>query len=99
MTTPRGSPRPAAGVSNQGAPSAPRRRHVRSLLSVLVALALVNVASGQTADEKKATLAYLVKLRADNGGYRPDAKAELPTLRGTSSCLRAIKYFGGKPEK
>src|SRR5262249_26433802 len=33
------------------------------------------------------------------GAFRADAKAEQPTLRGTSASLRAIKYFGGKPEQ
>jgi prenyltransferase beta subunit len=72
---------------------------MRSLLSVFATLALVPVAVAQTADEKKATLAYLNKLQTKEGAFRPDAKADRPTLRGTSASLRAIKYFGGKPEQ
>lgn len=70
---------------------------MRLLSSVLICLSLAPLAAAQSADEKKATLAYLAKLQADNGAYRADAKATEPTLRATSSCLRAIKYFGGKP--
>jgi len=70
---------------------------MRSLLSVFAVLVLTHAAFAQSADEKKATLAYLGKLQAKEGGYRTDAKADNPTIRGTSSCLRAIKYFGGTP--
>jgi prenyltransferase beta subunit len=72
---------------------------MRSLLSVFAALAVAHAAVAQTADEKKATLAYLSKLQTREGAFRPDARAEQPTLRGTSASLRAIKYFGGKPEQ
>jgi prenyltransferase beta subunit len=70
---------------------------VRLLLPALVCLIAVPVVTAQTADEKKATVAYLQKLQTKEGGYRADAKADASTLRGTSACLRAIKYFGGKP--
>jgi prenyltransferase beta subunit len=59
-------------------------------------LALAAPAGGQTAAEKGATVAYLHKLQAKEGGFRPAAKAERPTLRGTSAALRALKYFGGE---
>src|SRR4051794_41105438 len=54
---------------------------------------------GQTADEKKATIAYLQSLQTDSGGFLParDDKAK-PTVRATSGALRALKYFGGEPK-
>jgi prenyltransferase beta subunit len=70
---------------------------VKPLLPVLACLVVVAFAPAQTADEKKATVAYLQKLQTKEGGFRPAAKAAEPTLRGTSACLRALKYFGGKP--
>src|SRR4051794_39510003 len=48
----------------------------------------------QSDAEKKATLDYLASLRS-GGGYKVDAKAAGPSLRGTSSALRATRYFGG----
>jgi prenyltransferase beta subunit len=51
--------------------------------------------AAQTADEKKATIAYLQSLQTKGGGFRADPKAPAPTLRATSSCVRALKYFGG----
>jgi prenyltransferase beta subunit len=70
---------------------------VRSLLAVFLVLALVPLVGSQSADEKKATIAFVQKLQTSSGGYVTDAKASLPTLRGTSASLRAIKYFGGTP--
>jgi prenyltransferase beta subunit len=52
-------------------------------------------AAAQTADEKKATVAFLHKLQTKEGAFRADTKATRPSLGGTTSCLRAIKYFGG----
>lgn len=66
-------------------------------LSFALVLALAPACLAQSAGEKKATLAYLAGLRADAGGYRPDAKADRPSLRGTSAALRAVRYFGGEP--
>ena len=70
---------------------------MRTCLAVFTALLLAQPAIAQTADEKKATVTFLSKLQTKEGGYRADPKAEQPTLRGTSACLRAIKYFGGTP--
>ncbi len=58
-------------------------------------LLLVPLAQGQTPEEKKATLAYLHRLESKGGGFLPSPKAAAPTLRATSSCLRALRYFGG----
>jgi prenyltransferase beta subunit len=52
-------------------------------------------AFGQTADEKKATVAYLRTFQTKEGGFLPSAKAKEPTLLATSSAVRALKYFGG----
>jgi prenyltransferase beta subunit len=51
---------------------------------------------GQTAEQKKATIAYLQKLQNKDGSFRPSAAVETSSLRATSSALRALKYFGGE---
>jgi prenyltransferase beta subunit len=50
---------------------------------------------GQSADEKKATIAWVQSLQTKEGGFRPNAKADKGSLRGTSASLRALRYFGG----
>jgi len=47
-------------------------------------------------DGAKATIAYLRKLQTKEGGFAPDAGKAKPSLRATSSALRALKYFGGE---
>jgi prenyltransferase beta subunit len=61
------------------------------MLALMFALAL-----GQTADEKKASVAFVLSLEDKDGGFRQTAK-DVPDLRATSSALRALRYFGGKP--
>ncbi len=56
---------------------------------------------GQTASEKKATVAYLRGLQARDGGFRParpaaDGRAVAPGLRATTAALRALRHFGGE---
>jgi prenyltransferase beta subunit len=51
----------------------------------------------QTADEKRATVAFLQSLQTDGGGFAAAPKTDKPTLRNTSSAARALKYFGGEP--
>jgi prenyltransferase beta subunit len=65
-------------------------------LSVGVILLLAAPVLGQTAEQKKATIAYLQKLQNKDGGFRPNAAVETSSLRATSSALRALKYFGGE---
>src|SRR5207245_1196088 len=72
------------------------------LLVLSVCLAPVR---GQSADEKKATVAYVQGLQAESGGFVPfknppgsDARDPLPSVRATSSALRALKYMGGAPK-
>jgi prenyltransferase beta subunit len=67
----------------------------RVLLAGLCLLLSVPV-HAQTADEKKATVAWLRKLQADEGGFRPAAGQAPAGLRATTSALRALKYFGGE---
>jgi prenyltransferase beta subunit len=74
-------------------------------LVILVAAYCVNPAPSQTADQKQATLAYLRGLQTESGGFvpggprAPDARRALPSLRATTSALRALKYFGGEPQE
>ena len=70
-------------------------------LAHLLAFIVVCPLLGQTPTdaEKKQTLAYLAYLQTEDGGFRADASAEVPSLRGTSACLRAIEHFGGKPTR
>jgi prenyltransferase beta subunit len=46
-------------------------------------------------DHAKATVAYLCKLQTKDGGFAADATKTKPSLRATSSALRALKYLGG----
>lgn len=60
---------------------------------------LPGLGQAPTAEEKAATLAYVASLRRADGGYAAEAKADSPaTVAATSSALRALRYFGGKPE-
>jgi prenyltransferase beta subunit len=67
-------------------------------LSVLVISAPVR---GQTAAEKKATVAYLRGLQTASGGFLPakvpptSGRMVPPSLRATTAAVRALKYFGG----
>ncbi len=70
---------------------------MKHTLSVGIVLVLVAApVSGQTPEQKKATIAYLQKLQNKDGGFRPSAAVETSSLRATSSALRALKYFGGE---
>jgi prenyltransferase beta subunit len=57
---------------------------------------------GQSAEEKKATIAYLRGLQSRDGGFlaaqpMPGAQGQGSSLRATSAALRALRYFGGEP--
>jgi prenyltransferase beta subunit len=69
----------------------------RTVLTGLCLLLLVPVIWGQSAPQKQATIAYVRKLQGDDGGFRLAADAKQPSVRATSSALRALKYFGGQP--
>jgi prenyltransferase beta subunit len=70
---------------------------------VLLCLCVVAVpVRGQTADQNEATVDYLRKLQAPDGGFWPSVTAMTQgdnpgSLRATTSALRALKYFGGQP--
>jgi prenyltransferase beta subunit len=68
----------------------------RTLFGGIVFLLVAAPALGQTADQKKATIAYLQKLQNKDGGFRPNEGAEKSSLRATLAALRALKYFGGE---
>ncbi len=68
----------------------------RVLLAGLCLLVVSVPARAQTAEEKKATVAWLRKLQADDGGLRPADGKSPSGLRATTSALRALKYFGGE---
>lgn len=65
-----------------------------------LALALVALAvslpplCAQTPEQKQGTIAYLRKLQTPSGGFVPAAGQDVPSLRATSTALRALKYFG-----
>ena len=55
------------------------------------------LAQAPTAEQKKATVAYVQSLQKENGGFAADRRPDSPaTLPATSSALRALKYFGGE---
>jgi prenyltransferase beta subunit len=73
----------------------------RALLFLAGAICLVP-ARAQTADDKKQTIEYVRALQIDGSGFlpakaAPSATGGEPSLRATSSALRALKYFGGTP--
>jgi prenyltransferase beta subunit len=77
------------------------KRFGLSMLGLVVVLA---PAYGQTAEQRKATIEYLQALQTQDGGFLParskpgEETAAKPSLRATSSALRALKYFGGEPK-
>lgn len=72
-------------------------------LAILLLLLGLTAARAQTADEKKATVAYLAKLQNDDGGFlgqaasRDGGKGGGSSLRDTVAAVRALHYFGGEP--
>jgi prenyltransferase beta subunit len=65
------------------------------LLSIPALLVLWSTAFADTTDPAKQTIDYLRKLQTSAGGFAADAGKTQPSLRATSSALRALKYFGG----
>jgi prenyltransferase beta subunit len=63
---------------------------------IVAVLWLAAPAQGQTAAEKKATVAYLQSLQQKSGGFAASKAADQASVRATSSALRALKYFGGQ---
>jgi prenyltransferase beta subunit len=71
----------------------------RLVLSILCLAACVPCLRAQSAEDRKATIAWLRSLQADDGGFLPAAGTKLTksSLRSTSSALRALIYFQGEP--
>jgi len=69
---------------------------LRHLLALLLALAWVAAARSQTAAEQKQTFGYLNKLQSKSGGFLPAQPGGGPSLRATTTALRAYRYFGGE---
>jgi hypothetical protein len=70
-----------------------KRRLVAAFALLLVTLPALAEAPDNKAKE---TVAYLRKLQTKDGGFTADATKTKPSLRATSSALRALKYFGGE---
>jgi hypothetical protein len=68
----------------------------RFLVAVGCLVIVVAPGRSQSPEEKQATIAFVRKLQADDGGFRLTA-GEKSSLRATSSALRALRYFGGAP--
>ena len=68
-----------------------------TLIVVGLLVAIHPVSAGD--DAAKKTIAYVQKLQTDSGGFRiSEPKGDikvLPTLRATSSAIRALKYWEG----
>jgi prenyltransferase beta subunit len=69
--------------------------------ALVVFLVLLGPLHAQTADQKQATIAYVQRLQASDGGYLPSApkdgaKSAGSGLRATVAALRVLKYCGGK---
>src|SRR5262245_40144033 len=65
----------------------------------LLVLLLVAPAWAQTADEKKASIAYVQQLQGDDGGFVAGVvpgKRGPSSLRATSAAVRALHYLGGE---
>lgn len=74
----------------------------RTALTSILLFSLVSVVSAQDEGKKK-TIAYVQKLQTSTGGFvsmmGPNIRVQ-PTLRATSSAVRALHYLGGEiPDK
>jgi len=75
------------------------KRTLFLFLGLTVGLAPV---TAQNADEKKATVAYVQALQGRAGGFLAEKENPVatvmprPSLRATSTCLRALKYLGSE---
>jgi hypothetical protein len=66
----------------------------RTLLAGLCLLTVLAPARAQTADQKKATVAYVRGLQQKDGGFAPAAGQDRSSLRATSAAARVLKYCG-----
>src|SRR6266852_4788553 len=71
----------------------------RFCVAIFLFAACVSPAWCQTAEQKKATIAFLQKLQQSDGGFavgesnKGEAKG---SLRATTAALRALKHVGGE---
>jgi prenyltransferase beta subunit len=74
----------------------------RLALAVLCLAVCVPCLRAQSAEDSRATVAWLQALQAEDGGFLPSAanpasnRLTKSSLRSTSSALRALKYFRGE---
>jgi prenyltransferase beta subunit len=73
----------------------------RFLLILMVGAVFLAPARSQTVDEKKQTVEYVRSLQVEGNGFLaakplPGGSRAEPSLRPSSSALRALKYFGGE---
>src|SRR4051812_3839401 len=75
---------------------------LRCTLALLCCVAAAPALVAQDNDARKQDVAFVKSLQQQNGGFLPVApdpkskKAILPTLRATSSAIRALKYLGAE---
>src|SRR5262245_50808127 len=75
---------------------------MRSCLVALCGAVWLTSAHGQTPEARKATVGYVRSLQTSSGGFLPARPAPTssqlarPTLRATSSALRALRYLGAE---
>ena len=67
---------------------------LRYSLALVVLSVSLSPLRAQTPEQKQATITYLRKLQMPNGGFVPAAGQDVPSLRATTTALRALKYFG-----
>jgi prenyltransferase beta subunit len=65
-------------------------------LTLLCATLFLASMEAQTESERKASVAYLQDCQQSDGGFVPSGAAQ-SSLRGSTTALRALKYFGGEP--
>jgi len=76
----------------------------RKLMSLFVLVIACTALPAQSREQKAATIKFVQELQTPDGGFAPvpqDSRVDqVPrgSLRATSSALRALKYFGGKPK-
>jgi hypothetical protein len=68
----------------------------RRLLALSLLFVWTTAAPAQTPEEKKQTIGYLNRLQTKSGGFRPSESVAEPSLRATTTALRAYRYFDGE---
>jgi prenyltransferase beta subunit len=74
---------------------------MKRFVAIVCMLGYVTLVRAQTKEEVAKTIAFLQKLQTSEGGFaasKSDEKSAKTSLRASSSAVRALKYFDGKPE-